>query len=355
MSTVASSPARPGRPTLADVAARAGVSASTASLAFSGAGPVSDETRARVLEAAAELGYAGPDPRAQSLRRGRSGIIGVVMEDNLRDAFGDPINVAMLGGISDELGAAGAGLLLLTDNGSGSTDISVAPMDAVILVGCSTRLDQSVAVLRRRGLPVVAIEGEEMDDVLAIGLDNAEASAVAARHLADLGHTDVAVVALPFEASHETGFLTPEWESRATAFTPTERLRGVREVFPDPPTFLAAGSTVDAGREGGLALLTRDPRPTAIIAQSDLLAVGVIRAAEEVGLSVPGDVSVIGFDGVRIDGAEDLDLTTLVQPAVEKGRAAGRSVIELLAGGRPERTDFTSVFRLGATTAAPAR
>ncbi|MCU1556285.1 MAG: LacI family transcriptional regulator, partial [Microbacteriaceae bacterium] len=76
---------QPPRPTLAAVAALAGVSVSTASLAFSGSGPVSPATRARVLAAAETLNYGGPDPRAQSLRRGRSGIIGVVIEDRLRD------------------------------------------------------------------------------------------------------------------------------------------------------------------------------------------------------------------------------------------------------------------------------
>lgn len=342
------------RPTLAAVARHAGVSASTASLAFSGAGPVSEATRARVLDAATQLGYAGPDPRAQSLRRGRSGIVGVVMEDRLRDAFRDPINVAMLDGVSDALGAAGAGLLLLTDRGGTVADISVAPMDAVILIGCSTRLDESVTVLRQRGLPVVAIEGEEMAGVLGIGLDSREASARAATHLRELGHRDVAVVTLPLESSYATGILTPEWERRATSHTAKERLRGVRDVFADITAFVAGGSSIDAGREAGLALL-RDPasRPTAVVAQSDLLAAGVIRAANELGLSVPAGLSVVGFDGVRLDGEDAYDLTTLVQPAVDKGRAAGRAVIELLAGGHPEPVEFTSEFHTGSTTAAP--
>ena len=87
------------RPTLAEVAARAGVSGSTASLVFSGTGPVSASTRERVLAAAAELDYAGPDPTARSLRRGRSGVIGVVTEDSLAEAFRDPVNLALLDGL----------------------------------------------------------------------------------------------------------------------------------------------------------------------------------------------------------------------------------------------------------------
>ena len=341
---------RPSRPNLAAVAALAGVSASTASLAFSGAGPVSAATRAKVLAAAEQLNYGGPDPRAQSLRRGRSGVVGVVMEDRLRDAFRDPMNVAMLDGIADELGTAGLALLLLTEPGTGGIDLPDAPMDAVILVGCSTRLDRAVTVFHQRGIPVVAIEAEHMPDVLSIDLDNRDATARAARHLKDLGHEYIALVTLPLEPSHERGTLTAAREEGSTAFTARERIRGARDVFPGVGGVVAAGSLVEEGLIAGRELLSSVPRPTAVIAQSDLLALGVIRAAEELGIRVPDDVSVVGFDGVRLEGAAPYELTTLVQPAVDKGRAAGEAVVELLAGGSPRRRAFTSDLRVGNTT-----
>jgi DNA-binding LacI/PurR family transcriptional regulator len=342
------------RPTLAAVAALAGVSASTASLAFSGSGPVSAATRERVLAAAATLSYAGPDPRAQSLRRGRSGIVGVVIEDRLRDAFRDPMNIAMLDGVADETAALGAGLLLLTDTGDGVISMDSAPLDAVVLVGCSTRLDQAVAILRRRGIPLVAIEAAPMDGVLDIALDNRAASRTVAQHLKDLGHPDVALVTLPLDPDRARGPLTARREAESTGFTASERIRGVREVYPEARGLVAAGSLIDEGRQAGLELLAEArTRPTAIIAQSDLLAVGVIRAAEELGLRVPEDVSVAGFDGVRLDGVAPYELTTMVQPAVDKGRAAGRAVAMLLAGGRAEAASFTCIFRRGNTTAAP--
>jgi DNA-binding LacI/PurR family transcriptional regulator len=345
-------PAAAHRPNLAAVAALAGVSASTASLAFSGAGPVSDATRAKVLAAAAALDYAGPDPRAQSLRRGRSGIIGVVIEDRLSDAFRDPMNIAMLDGIADVTGTAGLALLLLTDTG-GAADISVAPMDAVILVGCSTRLDQSVVTLRQRGIPIVAIEAERMTGVVPIDLDNREATSRGAEHLRALGHERVALVTLPLDDSRERGALTPEWERGSSAFTTTQRILGARDVYPGIGGFVTAGSFVDEGETAARALLAGPDRPTAIIAQSDLLAVGVIRAAHELGLSVPGDLSVVGFDGARVDG---LELTTLRQPAVEKGGAAGRAVLAALAGEPDLPAAFTSELHVGATTGpAPAR
>ncbi len=345
------------RPNLAAVAALAGVSASTASLAFSGAGPVSPATKARVLAAAAALDYAGPDPRARSLRRGRSGIIGVVLEDRLSDAFRDPINIAMLDGIADAIGTAGASLLLLTETGGEGeprVTIASAPLDAVILVGCSTRLDESVAALRQRALPIVAIEAAAMDGVLPIGLDNRKGSALAARHLRQLGHERVKVVTLPLAPGRLAGALPSDWEASATAFTAIERLRGVAEVYGEPGGYVASGSSIEAGFEAGLALLQDSGRPTAIVAQSDLLALGVIRAAEHLGIAVPDGLSVVGFDGARLEGADHYELTTLVQPAVDKGRAAGRAALELIEGGQPTPVDFVSEFRRGNTTAPPA-
>ena len=344
----------PGRPTLAAVAALAGVSASTASLAFSGAGPVSAATRAKVLAAAEQLDYAGPDPRAQSLRRGRSGIVGVVIEDRLSDAFRDPVNIAMLDGVSDALGTAGYSLLLLTDTGVAPASLALAPMDGVIMVGCSRDLDAPVTAFRQRGIPIVAIEAEPMEGVLHIDLDNRDATARGARHLYDLGHRRVALVTLPLEGTATLGALDAEREETSRVHTTVQRIRGARDVYPEVTGVVAGGSSVEDGLVAGRAVLSAQPRPTAVIAQSDLLALGVIRAAEEAGLRVPEDLSVLGFDGVRVEGAAPYELTTLVQPSVEKGRAAGRAVIGLLEEGRAEPSAFTSELRIGNTTAPPA-
>jgi len=138
------------RPTLAGVAARAGVSPSTASLAFSGSPRVTAATRDRVLAAAAELGYAGPDPLAASLRRGRSGVIGVFIGERLLYAFRDPVSVQLLDGITEVLGTHGAGLLLLAgDSGRPPLDqILRMPLDAAIFATCGLEDDPSLAALR---------------------------------------------------------------------------------------------------------------------------------------------------------------------------------------------------------------
>ena len=345
----------PERPNLAAVAALAGVSASTASLAFSGAGPVSHATRARVLAAAEQLDYAGPDPRAQALRRGRSGIVGAVLEDSVSDAFRDPMNISTLDGISDAIGASGSALLLLTQNADGPASFRTVPIDAVVLIGCSTRLAGAVQVFRQRGVPIVGVETEPMDGVLSIDLDNRPGSRLLAEHLRGLGHARVAMVTLSLDAAHSRGWLSPEREAVSEGYTASQRILGVRDVFPDATGWITAASTVDEGYHAGLEVLEVHQRPTAIVAQSDLLAVGVIRAAQELGLRVPDDVSVVGFDGVRLDGIAPIDLTTMVQPAFDKGRAAGVGVLALLDGGDAAAQVFTSTFHRGATTAAAAR
>jgi DNA-binding LacI/PurR family transcriptional regulator len=349
------------RPTLAAVAARAGVSASTASLAFSGSGPVSEATRERVMAAARELNYAGPDPRARSLRRGRSGIVGVVLDDRVRDAFRDPIMIPTLDGLSEELGTIDAGVLLLTEHVSAdakrerSFSIADVPMDAVVFVGCRPRLDDTISTFGNRGIPVAAIEGDVGDEIVQITQDNREATRYGAEHLRDLGHTRVGVITLPLDRVRATREVDARVVERTTADTARDRFAGARDVFPHPRIVAAAGSLVEEGMIAARILLDVDAseRPTAIIAQSDLLAAGAIRAAEQLGIAVPEQLSVLGFDGVRVDGLWPYDLATLVQPALEKGRAAGRAIIEMLGGADVQSRHFTSEFHRGNTTAPP--
>jgi DNA-binding LacI/PurR family transcriptional regulator len=341
------------RPTLAAVAARAGVSVSTASLVFSGRGPVADATRERVLAAASELDYAGPDPTARSLRRGSTGVIGVVTEDTLADSFRDPMNLALLDGIGEGLGGERLGVLVIPQASDPGIDLAAAPVDAAILLGCSTDVAPSVAALRLRRIPVVAIEAVPMDGVVAIDLDNREASRLGAQHLRELGHRDVVIITRPLDSARTRGAVTQERLAASAAHTTIERLAGVREEFHDARAYTATGSTIDEGARVAGELFDAGERPTAHVPQSDQLAVGVIRAAEQRGLNVPGDISVLGFDGVRLEGALDQVLTTLVQPAVEKGRAAAAAVLAELAGERGRAVRLSSTLRIGTTTAAP--
>ena len=271
------------RTTLAQVAALAGVSVSTASLAFSGSGPVSGATRDKVLAAAEQLSYGGPDPRGRSLRQGRWGIIGVVMEERVIAAFRDPIRIAELDGIAQETTADGRGLLLLTDVGESATAIESASMDGVILLSCSPRSERAIEIQRRRAIPGVALGGPPFPGVLTISLDAPKPARPRLVTLPTWGTPTLRSWRSRWTGSTVTRSADPDAgrESAANVQVTLDRLRGVRAVFPSSTGVVATGSYVDEGAIAGHALLD-DPngRPTAVMAQSDLLAAGVIKAAE---------------------------------------------------------------------------
>lgn len=335
----ATPPSPPGarvrhRPTLAGVAARAGVAASTASLVFSDSPRVAAPTRARVLAAAAELGYAGPDALAASLRRGRSGIVGTFIGERLLYAFRDPVSVQLLDGITQMLGQHGAGLLLLAgDDGRPPLDqILRMPLDAAIFATCGLADDPALEGLLARGVPLVAVEGPDVAGVPLVDIDDRRGVRDTARHLHGLGHRRVAGVAMPLRLDGTRGLVGPLRRARAHYRDVRHRIEGVEDVFGPVPVVETASNTVDEGAAAGHALLAAPDRPTAVLAQSDVLAAGVLRAAAELGLRVPQDVSVTGFDGADLPWLAPTVLTTVVQPTEEKGRAAARVAMALVAG-----------------------
>jgi DNA-binding LacI/PurR family transcriptional regulator len=339
------------------VAARAGVSPSTASLAFSGTGPVAEATRERIFQAARELGYSGPDPLARSLRRGRSGIVGALIGERLLYAFRDPVAVGLLDGLAEELSALGSGLLLISGDAdrTGPTPAQVArmPMDVVIFATCGGDDDPLLDHFLERGVPIVAVDGPQRDDVTVLDIDDYGGTLGLARHLAELGHQRVGTVTLPLRLDGTRGPVDEARRHRAAYADARLRLAAVRDVFGRAPAVEAAANIVEEGEAAGAHLLDSAERPTAVVAQSDLLALGVIRAAQSRGLQVPRDLSVVGFDGIDAGWLDGWHLTTVEQPIVDKGRTAGRMVADILAGRTPSNVRLPLLMRVGDTTAAP--
>lgn len=338
------------RPTLADVAAAAGVSVSTASLAFSGAGPVAPATKDRVLACAAELGYSGPNPVARSLRRGQAGVIAVVVGDRLRRSFRDPVSTQVLDGIAQELGERDLGLLLVPSERYGDSPplLRHGAMDAAIIAGLSAPGDPALRVLRERGVPVVCIEAARRD-ASTVGIADRAGTAEVARLLLGLGHTRIGLVTLPFGPERRRRVLDLDVEPRIPYTPSRNRWAGVQDAGVRPLVVVEAASPlVEEGVACGHLVLDREP--TAVIAFNDLLAAGVVLAARERGLRVPDDVSVAGFDGVDLPWLAPDVLTTVTQPLTEKGRAAARAAVALVAGERPQQVTLPVTLRPGTTT-----
>jgi DNA-binding LacI/PurR family transcriptional regulator len=350
---------RQSRPTLRSVAQAAGVSTSTASLAFSGKGPVADETVERVLAAAAALGYAGPDPLASSLRQGRSGVVGVVVEGRLLHAFRDPFAVSVLDGLSQVLDQIPAGMLLIAqpagDPERAITQLSSSALDAVVFSLCGPDTNPAVDHLAARGIPMLADGAPADPRVVQLTVDNRGATAAMSRHLRDLGHRRVAHLMMQLGPDNVTAAVSAD-QLAASVFVDTrDRALGFLEVF-EAPTGLAQAAVPDVEQGVAAARLLLDrsesERPTAIVAQSDLLAIGAVRAAEELGLRVPEDLSVTGFDGVELAWFAGT-LTTVDQHGLAKGRKLGAMLRRMLDGERPHNEEQPTTLRIGSTTAPP--
>ena len=343
---------RQGRVTLQQVAAELGVSAKTVSNAYGRPDQLSAALRERVLAAAERLGYAGPDPLAAGLRRGRVGALGVAYANPLSYAFDDPVSVALLAGITSVAERAGTGLLLAsgsaTDGPAGAGAVRTALIDGLVVASLADD-DPVLPVVTARRLPAVVLDQPE-SGVLRdhegtpapwVGIDDRAAAASVARHLLDLGHERLGVVSFAL-GRPPVRALVDERAQAATAYAVTRRrLAGFGDAaraagvdWSAVPVRTGTDSTPAEGAAAAAALLARDDRPTALLCLSDRLAEGAVAAAAELGLRVPEDVSVSGFDDAA--PARPLGLTTVRQPHRRKGELAATALLELLAGGRPE-------------------
>ncbi len=332
------------RATIKEVAAEVGVSAATVSNAYNRPDQLSPELRGRIFEAAKKLGYAGPDPVARGLRRGRSGAVGVVYADQLSYAFADPAAVMFLEGVSRAAEEAGLGLLLVPaplGEGRSPKAIGEAAVDGFVIY-CLAEDDPLVDAALGRLLPVVLVEQPPREGAPSVETEDVAGAREAAEHLLGLGHERIGVVS--FELDRDApGELASVERQRQAKYRPSRlRLEGYRAAvqeaglpWEDVPVYEAARNAPEQGRIGAEVLLSREPRPTAILALSDQLALGVFEAAKKLGLSVPEDLSVVGFDDVPEASRTEPPLTTVYQPHVEKGLTAGRMLVAQLRGDEP--------------------
>jgi len=325
--------------TLQTIADALGVSRTTVSNAYNRPDQLNPELRRKVLETAAELGYAGPDPAARRLRSGRPGAIGLLFCDTLSRAFADPAAMLFLQGLVGQTEPAGLPLLLLAgpqpDGGDVIDAVREAVVDSFVVYSLPEDHPQVNAALERR-VPVVVVDEPRLPGRSYIGVDDRGGARRAAEHLAELGHRRFGIISLRvIDDDHPGGRLDPERYAGVTYSITRERLEGYREAIEAAgidwsavPIEECPASGAADGAVAARALLADEPRPTAILASSDLLAFGVLGVARELGIDVPGELSVVGFDDVPGAAYSVPPLTTVRQPLEEKGAAAGRVVLE---------------------------
>lgn len=319
------------RVTSHDVARLAGVSRTTVSLVLNDVpgARISPETRRRVLEAARQLGYR-PNAAARSLASQRALTVGLVLCHPPEHVYTDPFLPQVILGISGVLRDTDYRLLVEPAPDPQGTDyLALAEekrIDGFLISG--PRVDDTALLkLQQDKFPVVLLGHLPGVDLPSVDVDNTRAAYTAVQHLIRLGHRRIGIITngpLRYTASQE-------------------RLAGYRTALErhdipfDPDLVVEGEFTAASGERAIQRLLQVQPRPTAVFAASDTVAMGVLRVLREAGISVPEEMAVVGFDDIPLAAYVDPPLTTVRLPAYELGREAARLLLAIVERGEAPR------------------
>ncbi|GIF16739.1 LacI family DNA-binding transcriptional regulator [Actinoplanes teichomyceticus] len=315
-----------------ELARRCGVSVATVSRVFNTPEVVSQRTRQHVLDMAAEIGYL-PNESARTLATKKSNMVGLVWDtDHRRPGWRHPFLQDILVALKSALSAQGLHLLMLAPDQSAGLDpgqrfvraVQRHNVDGVVVIDNGSR-DPAVLALADAGVPCVALDlrftGPRCTYITS---DNHGGGRLAAAHLIERGHRRIATITGPL----------PAWPA-------VRRLAGFRAALaeagvPLADTDIESGDWyLDSGHAAMNRLLARDPRPTAVFAAGDEMAVGAMRAIHEAGLRIPDDIAIIGFDDIEVAALIPPGLTTIAQDKTGIGTGAAEAMVAMLLGTAP--------------------
>lgn len=340
------------RSTIAEVARLAGVSKTTVSFAFNAPARISPATRAKIMRIAEEIGYVA-DPVARTLARRRIGSLGLLLPQSVAEVFKNPYLGELLQGIGEVCQRKDLAVSLLPPvAGTVSQAIRAAMVDALVLLGIG--LERGIGrLLGHRRMPFVTIDGEPVAGVPNVGIDDEGAAFALMEHVLGLGHRRVEIFGLhsvPHTLSDAGGSRTGE--RRLMGFRRALSAHGLR-----PGRNGVRAHTVEGSirASSGLArrILDVERPPTAIVCMSDVAALGVYDACRHLGLAIPGDLSVAGFDDLPLASLLTPALTTMRQPGIEKGRRAAELAVMLLGGSRTASVTLGATLVVRSSTAGP--
>ena len=297
------------------------------SFAFNYPDRLRPETAERIRQIAATMGYR-PHPVARMLTARSTATIGIVSPQALAQVFANPFFALFAEGVASVTEDHGFGLLFISPlYGSIERALARATVDGVIVIGLD-RHHPEVESIRRAGLPTVLVDAPAWPEHGAIEVDDTCGALAAARHVLELGHRDVLV--LTMQAAD-----LPEEEGGVVS----RRMAGYEQAFRERDLAIRDGcvrhamATFSGGESAFLAAWNDGMRPTAVLSMSDAAAAGVLQAARSLGLRVPADLSVVGFDDLPLTQFTDPPLTTVHQPVRRKGEEAATMLLEAIGIG----------------------
>lgn len=348
-----------GRASLATIAERVGVSKATVSNSFNRPDMVSPEVLTQVLAEAKRQGYAGPDPAARQLSRGRTDTMGLLFTNELSYAFQDPAAVAFINGLAISCKSAGLNMLLVSTETTGERTSAVgnAVVDGFVVYSVPTGDPHLQRILDRR-LPTVVVDSPpNLPGVDWVGPDDRADARTLGDLLVTLGHRHIGAITTGTGGSDYSGPAEGQRLLSEPDSVHRNRIFGLQDALSSVgvnnlPIEERPDNTAQAGADALLALLNRCPELTAVCAMSDVMALGALNAARDHGLSVPGQLTITGYDD--IPQASAAGLTTVGQPLTDKGRIAGELYLSHRPGIAPRRRIITTRV-LARSTSGPPR
>jgi alanine racemase len=315
---------------ISDIAQKAGVSKTAVSFAFNNPERLSQTTVEHIMKIAEELGYT-PNPVARTLTTGRTGTIGLLVPQSIPEIIRNPFMPQFLEGIGEVCTQEGLSLMIVPPlKGSMRRAIENAAVDGFITLGLE-EFKATMIVLRQRGVPFVTVDNDPIEGVSSINIDDESGAKMEMEHVLAAGHRDIVILAIRsgtqghYEEYHGTlrlrmnGYLAALQEHGLTL--DKKRIRLMECI-----------STEKGGQSAFRDMWKSKRRPTAVVCMSDIIAIGLMEAAQEAGVRIPDELSIAGFDDIPLARLVTPALTTIAQPLTEKGRLSAELLLKTISG-----------------------
>ncbi len=320
--------------TITDIAKRAGVSKTSVSFAFNRPEQLSEATLQHILSVAEEMGY-DPDPTASNLKTRQTGCIGLLLPQPLPLIARNPHMSGFIEGVGTTCHEAGLSLMLVPPlKGNLRRAIVRAAVDGFLTLGLET-FRATMVLLQQRGTPFVMVDSDPEPGTACVNIDDEVGGYAAMSHMVGLGHRQIAILGIRSGHYGHYDEYAGTVRRRINGY-----LRAVAEaglsIDGQHVRLIECTCDMEGGYEAFHTLWHMRWRPTAIVAMADVIAIGALHAARELGVNIPGDISLIGYDDIPASALTSPALSTIRQPIVEKGMIAAQLLMKHIDQEEPD-------------------
>jgi alanine racemase len=316
------------RPNIKDIAEKAGVSKTAVSFAFNNPKRLSVATLQKILKIAEEIGYS-PDPVARSMSTGITGTIGLLLPQPISEIIRNPSIPEFIEGIGEICNEANLSLMLVPPlKGSMQRAIVNAAVDGFLTLGLE-EFKATMVVLRQRGVPFVTVDSDPIDGTPAVNIDDEDGACKVMKHVLESGHRQITILAIRSgklgHYQEYAGALRHRVDGYLTALAESGLTIDGRHV-----RLIECPSTEEGGETAFRAAWKNRHHPSVIVAMSDIIAIGALKAAQSNGVKVPDELSIVGFDDIPLAALVHPALTTVAQPLNLKGSLAAKMLVDTI-------------------------